>query len=114
MTKKKDPQEPLTEDPESQPRGKSKRGTQDPLPGVLPQVQDYPDVTRKAKRCKELRAEWQELGSRVAKAKDALAESMHDHGIRSYIGGGLRIELAEGKERVKITDVGDEAAEDAA
>jgi hypothetical protein len=36
---------------------------------------------------------------------------MHEHGIKSYIGGGLRIEIAEGKERVKITEIGDEEAD---
>ena len=111
MTKKKDP-EHLAEDPESQPRGKHKRGTQGALPGVLPQVQDFPEISRLAKKCKELRSEWQELGGKVAKSKDALAAAMHDRGIKSYIAKDLRVELVEGKELVKIKDVGEEAAED--
>lgn len=105
-------EEPAREDPESQPHKGS--GRQQELPGVVDAVAVLPDVTRAAKRLRELRSEWQELGGKVEKAKDALIEKMHAHGIKSYIAAGLRIELVEGKESVKIREVGEEADADAA
>jgi hypothetical protein len=81
------------------------------IPGVVEQISALPDVTRAAKKLRELRSEWQELGGRVEKAKDALIDRMHTHSIKSYIAAGLRIELVEGKETVRVKEIGEEVAE---
>lgn len=88
---------------------KSKKGADKELPGIMEDVAKHPDVTRAAKRTKQLRAEWQELGTRVAKSKDALIACMRKHKLTSYVTDGLRIELVDGKESVKITEISTES-----
>ena len=101
----------VTEDPESQPR-KKKPKKQKELPGVVDEINHFPDITRAARRLLELRADWQELGGKIERANGRTLLLMHEHGITHYIGGGLRLEIVPTKEKLKIREAGEEVESD--
>lgn len=101
MTKKTDP-EHIAEDPESQPRGKHKRGTQGALPGVLDDVKKYPKLDR---AMGDLLVKLDELNKADADFKDqrrTVQEMCHELGIPSYAIEGLMVGTTDKEERLYV------------
>lgn len=92
---------PIREDDESQPhKGK---GGQSELPGVLENVVQLPELTRAIARLAELRAGYAEIGKKTGKQRLRCLEIMKAHNIPTYIDAGLKLEIIEGEDELKVT-----------
>src|SRR6185436_7060480 len=105
MSKKKgesEGPEPVREDDESQPRGKSKRGTQGGLPGVLDDVKKYPKLDR---AMGDLLVKLDEVNKAQLDFNDqrrTVLELMHEHKIPSYAIEGLMVGTTEKEESLYV------------
>jgi len=93
---------PIGEDPESQPRGKHKRGTQGVLPGVHEGVKKYPKLDL---AMVDLLAKLDELNKADADFQDqrrTVQEMCHELGIPSYAIEGLMVGTTEKEERLYV------------
>ena len=84
------------------------------LPGVMPEVVEYPEITKLTKEIKAKRSEWAELGGEIGKLNDKLIEKMHARGITTYVTKNYQVTIVEKGERVKIKDINEEEAHEAA
>ncbi len=103
MAKRKaHPTEPLHEDPESQPHGKHKKGTQGELPGVLDKVKKYPDLDH---AMVDLLYKLDEVNKAKLDFEDqrtTVMELIHRHKIPSYAIDGLMVGTTEKEERLYV------------
>jgi len=90
-------------------------GTQQELPGVLPEVVKIPSLTRAAKQLKTAREEYQKAGMDARDAGDRVRTLMHEHKDKlvdnTYRIPGMTVKLKPGKETIAITMGADEAEE---
>lgn len=92
---------------------------QQELPGVLPEVVKIVSLTRACRTLKTLRAAYQEAGMQAKEAGDRVRTLMHEHadklkgpdGTLVYTTDGMSVELAPGKERIKIVTGDDDAGD---
>jgi hypothetical protein len=104
MAKKKTPDEPIAEDPESQPR-KGKRGKQATLPGVREHVVQHDDLDEAMSGLRELREEFADAGQKIDDKRTEIQSLLHAHRIRTYVVHGLKVELKPGDEQLAITKI---------
>ena len=90
-------------------------GTQQELPGVLPEVVKIPSLTRAAKQLKTAREEYQKAGMDARDAGDRVRTLMHEHKEKlvdnTYKIPGMTVIMKPGKEIIHIK-MGDEEPEE--
>ena len=94
--------EPISEDPESQPHGKHKRGTQGTLPGVYEGVKKYPKLDR---AMNDLLAKLDEANKADLDFQDqkrTVKEMCVELGIPSYAIEGLMVGTTEKETRLYV------------
>jgi hypothetical protein len=109
MAKKKSPDEPLREDPASQPH-KGKRGKQEPLPGVIENVVTHPSIERAMKDLSAAMIEYAAAGKVCQDQRAKIETLMLDKKVPSYVAHGLFVTI-EGEPHIRVKRLKDKEEE---